>query len=602
MIPKTFVKALVLAGLSTAKSILLEDTPVLPDGWEQVDQTVDPDHTLRLSIAMRQPDIDNLKTRLRSRDASSGEFTQRHLSQKDAMALREPDQADVDEVLAWLKSKGMAAKATPDKDWIHVKTTIESAEDLLDMKIGFYQFENQDPVLRTREYSVPESVADAISFIHPIANFMRPKKELTSPVEEFTESLLEFLHLDKRDAAAPACNPVVSPDCLYKLYNIKPPAQNGTGNATSSIRLGIAGFLEQYANYQDSDKFLETLAKPLYQAGYNYSVELINGGENSQDLSKSGNEAALDVQYAMALAYPANIIYYLAGGRGPALDDDGEELPDEYNDNEPYLEFLDYLLDLSDDEIPHVLSISYADNEVSVPRKYAERVCSLFGLLTARGTSVLSASGDGGAKGSSNSTCHTNDGTNQDVAMAVFPATCPWVTSIGGVTNAKSPPVGAEFSGGGFSQYFLREKWQDASVKSYVKALDGHLDGYYNASYRAVPDISAVASNFITRIKDKPTALRGTSASTPVIASMIALINDARVRKGKDVLGWLNEVLYSEEVRAVLQDVTEGESFSCNFQTGGSPGGWPAAKGYDAITGLGVPYDFEKLFNVLVDI
>ncbi|KAF4982219.1 hypothetical protein FZEAL_2103 [Fusarium zealandicum] len=595
MISRIWCTALAFASVGASKSILLEDTPVLPDGWQHVDKTVEPDHTLRLSIAMRQPDIDSLRTRLRSRDVSSGKFTHNHLSQKEALSLRDPDQADVNEVLTWLKSNGMAAKATPDKDWVHVKTTIEAAENLLDMEIGFYQFESQDPVLRTREYSVPESVADAISFIYPIANFMRPKKELTSPGTEISLSMLESLQIRKRDAA---CSPVVVPDCLHKLYNIDPAALN----KTSSIRLGIAGFLEQNANYEDSDNFLKTFAKPLYEARYNYSVKSINGGKNSQVLSESGNEAALDVQYALALAYPTNIIYYLAGGRGPALDDDGEELPDEYSGNEPYLEFLDYLLDLSDDEIPHVLSISYADNEVSVPRKYAERICSLFGLLAARGTTVLAGSGDGGAKGASNSSCHTNDGNNQDIAMSVFPATCPWVTSVGGVTDVKDPPVGAEFSGGGFSQYFLREKWQDASVKSYVKVLDGHLDGYYNASYRAVPDISAVSTNFITRIGGRSKALRGTSASTPVIAAMIALINDARVRQGKDVLGWLNEVLYSEEVQAVLQDVTGGQSRSCNFKDGGSPGGWPAAKGYDAITGLGVPSDFQKLFDVLVDI
>lgn len=608
MIYSQLLSSLALAGLCAAKSILVEENPVIPDGWKQIDRVPNPDHTLRLSIALRQPDIDNLKHKVRRRD-NTGKLN-RHLTRQEALALRNPDQQDVNEVLNWLKSQGVKAKATPDKDWVHVKTSIEQAEKLLEMDVNFYQFEDQDPVLRTKEYSVPESVADAITFIHPIANFMRPKKEILSPSEDFSPTMLNSLHLAKRDVA---CSPVVVPDCIKTLYNIT--SASNTTNTTSSIngtvpsnstnfpiRLGIAGFLEENANYEDSDNFLKTFAKPLYNAKYNYSVELINGAKNSQNISKSGSEAALDVQYAMALGYPADVIYYLAAGRGTSLDDDGEELPDEYNDNEPYLEFLDYLLDRPDDELPHVLSISYADNEVSVPRKYAHRACSLFGLLTARGTTILAASGDGGAKGSSNSSCRTNDGTNQNVAMAVFPATCPWVTSIGGVTDAKDPPVAAEFSGGGFSQYFLRESWQNASIESYVKALDGHLDGYYNASYRAVPDISAVATNFITRIGGRSQALRGTSASTPVVAAMIALVNDARVRQGKDVLGWINEVLYSEDVKAVLQDITSGQSLSCTFQDGKRPGGWPAAKGYDAVTGLGVPYDFQKLLDVLIDV
>ncbi|KAF5019590.1 hypothetical protein F66182_8400 [Fusarium sp. NRRL 66182] len=595
MIPNIYLTALALAtfGGTFAKSILLEETFVLPHGWEKADgETTDPNHALRLSIALRQPDIDKLKRSLRSRHVT-GKYTRRHLSQREALSLRDPNQEDVNQVLSWLKSRGIAGEATSDKDWIHVKTTVKDAQDLLDTEFEFYQFEDQKPVLRTTRYSVPESVADSISFIHPIANFMRPKRELTRPDPSFTPSMLDSLTLEKR-AGAVACNPVVTPDCLRDLYNISYPAYNGS----SSIRFGIAGFLGQNANYEDSNKFLQIFAKPLYEARYNYSIQSVNGGQNSQNLSESGDEAALDVQYAMALGYPTNITYYLADGRGPALDDDGEELPEEYTDNEPYLEFLDHLLDLSDDEIPHVLSISYGDNEVSVPRKYAERVCSLFGLLTARGTTILGASGDGGAKGSSNSSCRTNDGSNRDVAMSVFPATCPWVTSIGGVIAGLNPPEGADFSGGGFSQYFAREKWQDASVDSYVKALGGHLGGYYNASNRAVPDISVVANNYITRVRGSSGAILGTSASTPVVAAMIALVNDARVRKGKDVLGWINQVLYSEEVQAVLQDVTKGESVACDFKN--STGGWPAAKGWDAITGLGVPYDFQKLFDVLV--
>ncbi|KAK7397573.1 hypothetical protein QQX98_013060 [Neonectria punicea] len=594
MISRSFFAALALAGVSAGRLLqLLEGAPILPAGWKKIDKTPDPAQRLRLSLALRQPDIDSLRTKI----GTKADNPERYLSREEAQALRDPDQQDVDDVLAWLKDNGLAGKATADRDWIHVKATVEEVQDLLDTTIEYFQFEGKEPVLRTQEYSVPDSVFDAISFVHPLANFMRPKKDLTSPDPDMTPDLLSELDvfniLSKRDAA---CGTVVQPDCLRKLYNIN----YTTPDNTSSIRLGIAGFLEEYANYQDSDAFLKILAPDLYAKGYNYSVELLNGGKNSQVLSDSGPEAALDVQYAMGVGYPTQITYYLAGGRGIKLDNNGTQVSTSQSDNEPYLEFVEYLLDMPDDKLPQVLSISYADNEVSVPRLYAERTCALFGLLTARGTTILVASGDGGAKGSSNSNCRTNDGTNQDVAMSVFPATCPWVTSVGGVTNVRDPPEGAEFSGGGFSQYFPREAWQDAAVESYVKQLNGTLDGYYNASFRAVPDISAVASSFVVRQGGEASLLRGTSASTPVVAAMIALINDARVRKGKRVLGWLNEALYSEEVQAVLQDVTKGQSYSCDFSEGGLVGGWPATKGYDAITGLGVPYDFQKLFDVLV--
>lgn len=583
MIWKPSFSVLALAGLGAAANVVVESNPTLPNGWEKIDKSPNSSHALRLSIALRQPDIDTLKTRA----ASPKEAT--HLTHDEAYKLRHPDQDDVEGVLEWLKSNGVAGKATQDNDWIHVMTTVGAAEELLDADIEFYSFEHKKPVLRAREYSVPDSVSEAISFIHPIGNFMPARKELTSPAPRRSRVMLK-----KRDAP---CAQGTTPSCIRKLYNMS----YATPNGTSPIRFGIAGFLEQYANYQDIHKWLDQEARNISATGYNFTVEYVNGGQNSQNISKSGPEAALDVEYGMALGYPGEIVYYSTGGRGPKLNDTGDLVPDEYGDNEPYLDFLQHLLDKPDDQIPHVLSISYADDELSVPRKYAERVCSLLGLLTARGTTILGGSGDGGAKGSSNSSCRTNDGTNKDVTMAVFPATCPWVTAVGAVDNTNDPPKGAAFSGGGFSQYFPREAWQDAAVTGYTVQLGRHLAGYYNGSMRATPDIAAIGTDFSVIYQGDQNYLQGTSASTPVVAAMITLVNDARVRRGKPVLGWINQLLYSEAVRAVMQDTIGGQSLSCTFQDGKRPGGWPAAMGWDAITGVGVPSDFPKFMEVLVN-
>ena len=84
------------------------------------------------------------------------------------------------------------------------------------------------------------------------------------------------------------------------------------------------------------------------------------------------------------------------------------------------------------------------------------------------------------------------------------------------------------------------------------------------------------------------------------MASMIALVNQERFKQGKRSLGWLNKVLYSEEMQGALMDVTNGTSESCVFGDE-KPGGWPAEEGWDAITGLGVPESFQKLLDVLID-
>jgi tripeptidyl-peptidase-1 len=55
----------------------------------------------------------------------------------------------------------------------------------------------------------------------------------------------------------------------------------------------------------------------------------------------------------------------------------------------------------------------------------------------------------------------------------------------------------------------------------------------------------------------------GTSAAAPVTASLIALLNDARLRSGKPVLGFLNPLIYGFAYEG-FTDVTGGQSNGCD--------------------------------------
>ncbi|KAF4125497.1 tripeptidyl-peptidase I [Geosmithia morbida] len=574
----TSMALLALAGLGSCG--IIEQLQQSPDGWTLLEKDVDPEQPLRLSFALREPSIDEIRNTLDDPSAP-------HLTREQALELRAPDQADVEAVNGWLNKNGIA-DGVRENDWVHVHTTVGKAESLLDMKMHRYDFEGKGAVLRTTAYSVPDELEDAVSFVHPIANFMAPKKELSTITK--ARSVV---------SRANPCAQMTTPDCIRRMYNMpQPAAANATTKPSNGVRLGVAGFLEEYANYHDVSTFVSRFS-PGTKSKSSFAVELVHGGQNIQSPAQAGAEAALDVQYTMALGYPADVTYYSTGGRGAQLNDSGGATPEEFVDNEPYLELLEHLLAKPDDELPHVLSFSYADNELSVPKPYAERVCSMFGLLASRGTTVVAGSGDGGAAGSRNSTCVRYDGS--PVAMAVFPASCPWVTAVGAVSNINNPPTGAEFSGGGFSQYFKRETWQDSSVSSYETALGGRLRGLYNSSMRALPDISAVGTDFQIVLAQQVVSIAGTSASTPVLAAIVALIDEARFEAGKKPLGWLNGRLYRPEIAETLQDVKGGVSQSCTIAGIGMPGGWPAAQGWDAITGLGVPNNYAKFMQALVD-
>jgi len=249
---------------------------------------------------------------------------------------------------------------------------------------------------------------------------------------------------------------------------------------------------------------------------------------------------------------------------------------------------------LAQDDIPLVISSSYGDDEQTVPESYAKRACAGFAQLGARGVSLTSSSGDGGVGDGdpdpATQTCFTNDGTNRTEFPALFPTSCPFITSVGGTTNV--PEVAVSFSGGGFSHYFARPSYQDAAVEAFLENLpNGTYEGLFNPNGRAFPDVSAQANNFLVVIGGEQGLIGGTSASAPTFAAFVALLNDARLKAGLSSLGFLNPLFYSTAVSG-FNDITEGNNPGCGTE------GFNATVGWDPVTGLGTP-DFGKLAEIV---
>ncbi|KAI0846666.1 DHS-like NAD/FAD-binding domain-containing protein [Daldinia vernicosa] len=576
----TLVGALigVWASHAAAETLVIRDVVTnLPAGW-RFEKPAKAEEPMQLSIALKQPRINELKTRLnRISDPRHAEYGH-HLTRDEVKDYQAPDRKTLDLVHSWLRSNRIT-NITNEGSMVKFTSTAAEVNRILRTNLGYYSFQDSSPFIRTQSYALPRILDGNIEFIYPISNFMPPPQS-------------RLKHRPSQKAAFKAsdddqpCLSGVTPACLKKLYNVtyadtKTPIE-------SPVRIGIAGFLEQWIKYDDVSEFLGRYSPELEPLNYNFTVVTLNNGTNPQPNapeSRAGLEASLDVEYAMALAYPANVIYYSTGGRGEKVDREGELMPSNRSDNEPYLEFFQYLLDLKDEEIPHVISISYADDEQSVPAPYAARVCDLLALVAARGITVLSGSGDGGAGGIGQNQCYSNDGRRRKIFLPTFPASCPYVTAVGATGNTL-PLEGADFSTGGFSNYFARPEWQKSVVDEYISTLNGSHRGLYNASGRAFPDISATGTNYVIQVGGYQTDVLGTSASTPVVAALVALINDSRLKAGKNSTGWLNPALYSQPVREALQDITTGVSQNCVFDDAKEPG-WKSVKGYDCVTGLG---------------
>ncbi|KAL9476114.1 hypothetical protein ACSS6W_005955 [Trichoderma asperelloides] len=153
-------------------------------------------------------------------------------------------------------------------------------------------------------------------------------------------------------------------------------------------------------------------------------------------------------------------------------------------------------------------------------------------------------------------------------------------------------------SGGGFSQIFGTPGYQQQAVTAYFDQVESSLpfsgynnfvingnyssvtSGVYHRGGRGYPDVAAVGDRQVVFTGGKWQLIGGTSLSSPAFASVITLINEARLEAGKSTLGYLHPVLYANP--QVFHDVTVGQNPGCN----NSPG-FPAATGWDPVSGLG---------------
>ena len=159
------------------------------------------------------------------------------------------------------------------------------------------------------------------------------------------------------------------------------------------------------------------------------------------------------------------------------------------------------------------------------------------------------------------------------------------MTSVGATALASSSggETAASFSSGGFSNYFAMPSYQESAVQSYlsspsISSLDSKM---YNASGRGFPDVAAIGTGIEFILNGNSMTADGTSGSTPIFASVVALVNDALIAAGKSPLGFLNPFLYANP--HAFNDITSGSNPGCNTS------GFEAGKGWDPVTGLGTP-------------
>ncbi|KAI9711500.1 MAG: hypothetical protein M1820_002063 [Bogoriella megaspora] len=629
--------------------------------------TLEKDAVLPMRIGMTQSNLDRGDELLMEIAHHESPKYGQWYTPEEIVELFAPSKDTVSSVRSWLESAGIASERisqSANKQWMQFDATVEEAESLLRTEYSVYEHGvTGRKHIACDEYHIPAHVQKHVDYVTPGLRLVAGGKISTPTDSENDLEKRKFLVNGANNEgtygtttgsshwAGPLtlaavnstvlanltqnqlfnCDLYATPACIKREYNITTPTKAAAGN-----QLGIFEEGDFYAA-QDLVDFYQAFATNIPTAT-RPQLEGIDGG--TAPSPTAGGESDLDFQISYPIIYPQNSVLFqtddlpYATGRQPSggfLNTFFDGIDGSYCTFSAYGETGDSSIDPKYPDPAsggfkgqrqcgvykpaNVISISYGAQEDDFPTNYQQRQCAEIMKLGMQGVSVILASGDSGvaARGSDAGNADGCLGTGQ-VFNPDFPASCPFLTAVGGtvltgdVNKDQEVAVTRFPSGGGFSNIYPRQSYQNAALTSYFANHDpGYAsynisgtnnptraqygNGIYNKGGRGYPDVSAVGDNVVIFLNGRATTIGGTSASAPVFAAILNRINEERIAVGKSTVGFVNPTLYANP--QAFNDITTGTNPGCRTQ------GFSAVPGWDPVTGLGTP-NYPALLSVFL--
>ncbi|KAG6034674.1 hypothetical protein E4U41_006459, partial [Claviceps citrina] len=410
---------------------------------------IDGQRLVRLTIALSIPPAvadSAAALLLRLSDPRSKSFAQ-HLTPSQVNHLFASDPRQVGAVARWLReSRVVTDRWSLDVDHLLLDMTSANAGKLLRTSLvecvcGARTYICLDT------YHLPEAVAGHVDHVTAqlrpgrASRHFRSRRRVLAPEDNRAASSTS----ERPPPRRADCFKYVTPECLRLLYGI-PSSPGEAAHPNNSIGVFASDWLTWIG--QDLDQFFADFQPSL--VSHRPVLMPIDGGFRNESLEASifHLEPNLDFGYSMSLVEPlpvtdiqvgdkylrGNLNSMLAGfdkhycvtALDPAVD---PVYPDEQNVGGYNA------LDCGNRQPPLVISISWAQPEAELPARYARRQCAEFLKLGLQGVTVLAASGDAGPASGEGTCIDRSSGllnTTTGRFSPSFPASCPWVTAVGG--------------------------------------------------------------------------------------------------------------------------------------------------------------------------
>ncbi|KNZ54024.1 uncharacterized protein VP01_306g1 [Puccinia sorghi] len=451
-----------------------------------------------------------------------------HLNDEEFAELIQPDDESIQAVVAWLTNHGFQShhmKWIPHKDWISLeKIPLRKVEYMLNTTYSIYQDQDGEQIVRTEEYSLPE-------LLHPHIELIQPNR-LYFPVWDFAQATITSeqdigsLRSDQHEITGS------HPRYLsrsHSYYKVQVPDRN---------IIATTGYLGESSNSEDAQLFLKTQRSD--QVGKSFDSVLVNGGSNPKEF----NQEQIDRQLGLTL--PTRNIFYSVGGNPPFIADLGTPK----NDNESFLEWLQYLHRQPIEKLPKVISSSCEEFfSISINETRSQKI-KIKNRMEMKNSLKLKSSHRPSFGKLKN---HKMRIREIDFISSLIP--CAHILQCNS------------------SCQLLSQSQMAAEGGASLPAISWTKQDLYNRTGRGYPDVSGQGSSLCTDFR------------------IIALLNDYSISLDGPSLGYLNPWLYATGYKG-LKDITLESASGCNTS------GFRATEGWDPVTGLGTP-DFKQLQDLI---
>ena len=339
----------------------------------------------------------------------------------------------------------------------------------------------------------------------------------------------------------------LTPTDVLAFYNLKPLRDRGLDGSGQTI---VLPEIDDLPNLNDLELFATKYGLPPFGP-----LLTIKRDASWGTPMKPEGETVLDLEIIHGVAPNAKLVVYLSAADFAHGDRAFEQLVS--------------------DHLGSIISESLGACELQVSSGRRAIRAASEDRAVAQGMSHFVATGDSGAY-----TC----GQDTD-ASGSFPSTLPSVTAVGGTSVFESvqgsyfkeaawgAPIDETGTGGGPSHFYALPDYQ----KNVAQAA-GH-------GLRQVPDVSANGdpnTGFHIIFEGVAGQVGGTSASTPLWAATVALINQDMKKKGLREVGFANPAIYW-----MGQNTSKFSSPPFHDVTGGNNLLYDAGPGWDFATGWG---------------